>query len=207
MRKIPFVPSRHRQAVHPRGGGDHRVLGKDRRAALDQSCIFAKTGSVHGEDLRGSFQIPGPYLDLIGLRRIEPTGDLDTLLDFSEGDRGEEALAYFEASEPSQYASVRLPLAHLGDHVGIDEIASQFTLLEYRGLTRFHSPALRKGKIETGTLSEEDILPGEASLVVEFLPLFERDNDGGIDASPRDNLRTFLERILDQFAKPRFRVL
>jgi len=206
MHKIPFVPGRDGEAMHSCCGSDHSVLRKN-RVSVDQSCIFAKTGSVHGEDLSGSFQIPGPHLDLIGLRGILPAGDLDTLLDLPERDRGEEALAYFEVFEPGQCASVRLPLAHLGDHVGIDEIASQFTLLEYRRLTRFHSPALGKGEIEAGTLSEENILPGEAPLVAEFLPLFERDHDRGIDASPCDNLRPFLERILDQFAKARFRVL
>jgi len=193
--------------MHACSGGDHSVLGKNRRVAVDQSGIFAKTWNVHGEDLRGSLQIPGPHLDLIGFRRIEPACDLDTFLDLSEGDSGEEALVYSEAFEPGQYASVRLLSAHLGDHVGIDEIASQFALLEYRSLTRFHRPARGKGEIEAWTLSEEDILPGEALLVVQLLPLFERDHDRCIDASPGDDLRAFLERILDQFAKARFRVL
>ena len=207
MHKIPFVPGRHGEAMHACRGGDHSVLGKNRRVAVDQSGIFAKTGSVHGEDLRGTRQIPGPYLDLVGFHGIDPACDLDTFLDLSEGDGGEEALAYLEAFEPGQYPSVRLLFAHLGDHVGVDEIANQFALLEYRGLARFHRPAGRKGEIEAWTLPEENILPGEALLPVELLPLFERDHDRCIDASPGDDLRPFLERILDQFAKPRFRVL
>ena len=97
MHKIPFVPSRHGEAMHVCRGGDHSVLGKSRRVAADQSGIFAKTWSVHGEYLRGSLQISGPHLDLIGFRRIEPACDFDTSLDLSEGDSGEEALAYSEA--------------------------------------------------------------------------------------------------------------
>ena len=83
MPKIPLVPGRHGEAMYPRGGGDHGVFGKDRRVA--------KTWRVHGEHLRGSFQVPGPHLNLIGLCRMEPAGDFDTSLDLSEGDRGEEA--------------------------------------------------------------------------------------------------------------------
>jgi len=207
MRKIPLVAGRHGEAMHSCCGGDHSILGKNRRVAVDQSCIFAKTGSVHGEDLRGSFQIPGPYLDLISLRGILASGDLDAFLDLSEGDRGEETLADLEALKPGQYARVRLSLAHLGDHVGIDEIACQFALLEYRGFARPHRPTLRDAEIEARTLTEEDIFPREAPLVVDFLPLFERDHDGGINTSTCHNLWPFLERILDQFAKTRFGVL
>lgn len=193
MHKIPFVPSRYGEAMYACSGGDHSVLGKNRRVAVDQSGIFAKTGCVHSEDLRGSLQIPGPHLDLIGFRRIDLACDLDAFLDLSEGDGGEEPLADSEAFEPGQYASVWLLFAHFGDHVGVDEIAGQFGLLEHGGLARFRSPARRKGKIEAWALSKEDILPREALLVVEFLPLFEREDDRCIDASPGDDLRAFLE--------------
>ena len=97
--------------------------------------------------------------------------------------------------------------SRLGDHAGIGEIACQFALLEYRGFARPHRPTLRDAEIEARTRTEEDIFPREAPLVVDFLPLFERDHDGGINTSTCHNLWPFLERILDQFAKTRFGVL
>jgi len=50
------------------------------------------------------------------------------------------------------------------------------------------------------TFTEQYILPGDMLLVLEFVPLVNGDDNRGIDSAAGDDLRSFFEGVVNQFA-------
>lgn len=63
------------------GGGDHGVLGEGVGAAVHEAGVFAEAGPVHGQYLRGAFEMRGPGFDFAGLSRVLAAGDFHSFLE------------------------------------------------------------------------------------------------------------------------------
>src|SRR5208337_2063576 len=79
--------------------------------------------------------------------------------------------------------------------------------IEHRRLPRLSLAALREGKFESRTFPEKHFLPGHPLFVLQLLPFLDGNHHGGINPAPRDHLRPLFERVVDQLAETRFRVL
>ncbi len=88
MNEVIEIPRDYGQAMHPCGGGDHRVFIQRIRSAMHQRRPQSENAGVERDHVPGGGDLVRPGFDLSRLRRILFTRDLDTGLNLAQGDGG-----------------------------------------------------------------------------------------------------------------------
>src|SRR5580704_2827992 len=74
----------------------------------------------------------------------------------------------------------------------------------HRRPARFHHAALREGNLESWAISEEDILPGQTFLIPQFAPFIDGNDDGCVNSTAGNDLRSLFDSVINEFAETRF---
>ena len=117
--EIADIPRHHRQPMNASRGGDHRILEQRIRLPVLEARPFPKSRHVHRQDTVAVDDPTEPGFQFRRFRRVLLARPLDTGLNFSGRDGGQEQPVGGNRLDPVQHRLVRSGTAKFRNNVGI----------------------------------------------------------------------------------------